>query len=85
MSTTAGSFAAGGIAGIFAATASHGFETVKIRLQLQGELQSKKDAPRMYKGVVHGYGTILKNEGVRGLMRGIGCAVWSSFLLYEKA
>ncbi|KAI9894438.1 MAG: Mitochondrial oxaloacetate carrier protein [Vezdaea aestivalis] len=74
MATTAGAFIAGGIAACGAVTVTHGFETVKIRLQLQGELQSKADAPRMYKGVVHGYGVILKNEGARGLMRGIGAA-----------
>jgi solute carrier family 25, member 34/35 len=49
--------------------------TETIRLQLQGELQAKKDAPRMYKGVFHGVGVILKNEGPRGLLRGLGCAV----------
>ncbi|KAI9788281.1 MAG: Mitochondrial oxaloacetate carrier protein [Candelina submexicana] len=47
---------------------------IKYRLQLQGELQSKKDAPRMYRGVFHGVGVILKNEGARGLFRGIGAA-----------
>lgn len=46
------------------------------RLQLQGELQSKKEAVRLYKGVFHGVGVILKNEGPRGLLRGLGCAVW---------
>jgi solute carrier family 25 protein 34/35 len=46
-----------------------------FRLQLQGELQSKKEVKRLYKGVIHGYGVILKNEGVKGLMRGLGCAV----------
>ena len=46
------------------------------RLQLQGELQSKKDAPRMYRGVFHGVSVILKNEGPKGLFRGIGAAVW---------
>jgi hypothetical protein len=45
------------------------------RLQLQGELQSKKEAVRLYKGVFHGVGVILKNEGPRGLLRGLGCAV----------
>lgn len=45
------------------------------RLQLQGELQSKKDAPRLYRGVFHGVSTILKNEGPKGLFRGIGAAV----------
>lgn len=47
----------------------------KRRLQLQGELQSKKDAPRLYKGVFHGVSVILRNEGPRGLFRGIGGAV----------
>ncbi|KAI9816752.1 MAG: Mitochondrial oxaloacetate carrier protein [Pycnora praestabilis] len=74
MSTTLGAFIAGGIAACGAVTVTHGFETVKIRLQLQGELQSKKDAPRMYRGVTHGVGVIVKNEGIRGLLRGIGAA-----------
>lgn len=74
MSTTLGSFIAGGIAACGAVTVTHGFETVKIRLQLQGELQAKSDAPRMYRGVFHGVGVILKNEGPRGLLRGLGCA-----------
>ena len=45
------------------------------RLQLQGELQSKNVAPRLYKGVAHGVSVILKNEGPKGLFRGIGAAV----------
>ncbi len=48
------------------------------RLQLQGELQSKAEAPRLYKGVLHGVGVILKHEGVPGLFRGIGSAVHTS-------
>lgn len=74
MSTTTGAFIAGGIAACGAVTVTHPFETVKIRLQLQGELQSKKDAPRLYKGVFHGVSVILKNEGPKGLFRGIGAA-----------
>ena len=75
MSTTIGSFIAGGIAACGAVTVTHSFETVKIRLQLQGELQSKKDAPRLYRGVLHGVRVIFKNEGLRGLLRGLNCAV----------
>lgn len=67
-------FIAGGIAACGAVTVTHGFETTKIRLQLQGELQAKSETRRMYRGVFHGYGVILKNEGVRGLMRGLNCA-----------
>lgn len=74
-STTLGAFVGGGIAGCGAVTFSHPFETVKIRLQLQGELQAKGVAPKRYNGVLHGMGQVIKYEGVRGLFRGLTCAV----------
>jgi solute carrier family 25, member 34/35 len=81
MSTTTGAFIAGGIAACGAVTATHPFETVKVRLQLQGELQSKDVAVKKYKGVLHGVSVITKNEGVRGIYRGIGCAYIYQMLL----
>jgi len=74
MSTTTGAFIAGGIAACGAVTATHPFETVKIRLQLQGELQSKDVAVKKYRGVFHGVKVIVQNEGVKGIYRGIGAA-----------
>ncbi|KAK3058998.1 Mitochondrial oxaloacetate carrier protein [Extremus antarcticus] len=74
MSTTLGSFIAGGIAACGAVTVTHSFETVKIRLQLQGELKAKSDAPKMYRGVLHGVTVIYQNEGMKGLLRGLNCA-----------
>ncbi|QIW94540.1 hypothetical protein AMS68_000058 [Peltaster fructicola] len=74
MSTTIGSFIAGGIAACGAVTVTHSFETIKIRLQLQGELQARKDAPKMYKGVTHGLRVVYQNEGMKGLLRGLSCA-----------
>ncbi|KAI7701261.1 hypothetical protein KC353_g15415 [Hortaea werneckii] len=74
MSTTLGSFIAGGVAACGAVTVTHSFETVKIRLQLQGELQTRKDAPKLYRGVLHGVKVIYQNEGMRGLLRGLNCA-----------
>ena len=68
------SFIAGGIAACGAVTVTHSFETVKIRLQLQGELQAKQDAPKLYRGVLHGISVIYRNEGLRGLLRGLSCA-----------
>ena len=47
-------------------------------LQLQGELQAKQDTPKLYKGVFHGVSVILRNEGPKGLYRGIGAAVKQS-------
>ncbi|KAK3989483.1 mitochondrial carrier domain-containing protein [Cladorrhinum sp. PSN332] len=81
MSTTVGAFIAGGIAACGAVTATHPFETVKIRMQLQGELQTKGRQPHHYRGPIHGVFTILKNEGVGGLYRGIGCAYIYQVLL----
>jgi len=72
--STTGAFVAGGIAGCGAVSVTHPFETIKIRLQLQGELQAKSTHPRLYRGVFHGMSAVLKNEGVRGLYRGLGCA-----------
>ncbi|GAM43083.1 hypothetical protein TCE0_044f17609 [Talaromyces pinophilus] len=79
MSTTTGAFIAGGIAACGAVTVTHSFETVKIRLQLQGELQS--DAVKKYRGVLHGVKVILQNEGPKGLFRGIGSAYVYQVLL----
>lgn len=84
MSTTIGSFIAGGIAACGAVTVTHSFETIKIRLQLQGELQTKKDAPRMYKGVVHGVKVVVQNEGIRGLLRGLSCAVSHTLVANDR-
>ncbi|KAI1000927.1 Mitochondrial oxaloacetate transport protein [Podosphaera aphanis] len=74
MATTPGAFVAGGIAACGAVTVSHPFETVKIRMQLQGELQKKSNQPRIYRGPFHGAKVIVSHEGVRGLYRGIGGA-----------
>lgn len=81
MSTTTGAFIAGGIAACGAVTATHPFETVKIRLQLQGELQSADVAVKKYRGVFHGVNVIVRNEGLRGIYRGIGCAYVYQVLL----
>ncbi|KAJ6036984.1 hypothetical protein N7540_001263 [Penicillium herquei] len=81
MSTTTGAFIAGGIAACGAVTVTHSFETVKIRLQLQGELQTKTEAVKKYNGVLHGVKVILQNEGPRGLFRGIGSAYIYQVLL----
>jgi solute carrier family 25 protein 34/35 len=43
-------------------------------MQLQGELQEKSAQPRMYKGPIHGVSVIVRNEGIRGIYRGIGAA-----------
>lgn len=43
-------------------------------MQLQGELQKKGAQTIYYRGPLHGVGVIVRNEGVRGIYRGLGCA-----------
>lgn len=81
MSTTLGAFIGGGIAACGAVTATHPFETVKIRMQLQGELQHKGNQALHYRGPLHGVGVIVRNEGIKGIYRGIGCAYIYQILL----
>ncbi|PVH79828.1 mitochondrial carrier [Cadophora sp. DSE1049] len=81
MSSIPGVFAAGGVAGCGAVIASHPFETVKIRMQLQGELQKVSSRPRIYNGPLHGLKVILRNEGIRGVYRGFGAGSVYQLLL----
>lgn len=50
-------------------------------MQLQGELQSKGHQPHHYRGPIHGVSVIVKNEGLRGIYRGISCAYVYQILL----
>lgn len=50
-------------------------------MQLQGELQSKGHQPHHYRGPFHGVSVIVRNEGIRGIYRGLGCAYVYQILL----
>lgn len=55
-------------------TISNPAEVIKTRLQLQGEL-AKEGAVRVYKHAPDAFVKTWKNEGIRGLQRGLGPAV----------
>lgn len=71
--STLGGFIAGGIAACGAVTFTNPIELIKTRMQLQGELSSKSDAPRLYKNPLQALVVIYKNEGLRGLQQGLLC------------
>ncbi|KOS19094.1 Mitochondrial oxaloacetate transport protein [Escovopsis weberi] len=81
MSTTAGGFIAGALAACGAVTVTHPAEVLKIRQQLQGELQAKGQAPQTYRGPIHGIRVIVRGEGIRGLYPGLGAAYVYQVLL----
>jgi solute carrier family 25 protein 34/35 len=65
------------IAAISASTAvtfSNPFEVVKIRLQLQGELQRQGVYIKSYNGLLNGFYLILTKEGIRGIQKGLSLA-----------
>lgn len=72
--STAGGFIAGGLAACGAVTATNPIELIKTRMQLQGELAAKGQAPRVYTGLFQGLSIITKHEGIRGIQRGLFAA-----------
>lgn len=50
-------------------------ETVKTRLQLDGEGAARGGTSRQYRGVAHALATIWRLEGARGLQAGLGAGV----------
>ncbi|SCU89965.1 LANO_0D07052g1_1 [Lachancea nothofagi CBS 11611] len=67
-----GSFIAGGMAACIAVTVTNPIELVKTRMQLQGEMSA--EAQRIYKNPLQALTMIFKNEGIRGLQKGLSCA-----------
>lgn len=67
-----GSFVAGGLAACIAVTVTNPIELVKTRMQLQGELSASVE--RIYKNPLQGMAVIYKNEGIRGLQKGLVAA-----------
>ncbi|AWU78386.1 uncharacterized protein C5L36_0E04410 [Pichia kudriavzevii] len=71
--STAGGFIAGGLAACGAVTFTNPIELVKTRMQLQGEL-AKTKGPKIYKNPLQALFLIYKNEGLRGIQKGLTCA-----------
>lgn len=68
-----GGFLAGSMAACGAVTFTNPIELIKTRMQLQGELSSKTDAPKLYRNPLQASVVIFKNEGLRGLQQGLVC------------
>lgn len=73
--STLGGLAAASVAACGAVTFTNPIELIKTRMQLQGEL-SKSDvkAPKLYRNPAQAFVVIFKNEGIKGLQQGLGCA-----------
>jgi len=74
--STLGGFIAGGLAACGAVTFTNPIELIKTRMQLQGELSKKSDAPKLYKNPIQAFGLIYRKEGIRGLQQGLTCGYY---------
>ena len=70
-----------GVASICAASVTHPIDTIKIRLQLQG--QGGAASGRQYNNIFKGIQMIVEHEGVRGLYKGI-TASWMRESIYSS-
>src|SRR5687768_9731091 len=59
-------FVAGALAGAFSSTLTIPFDVVKTRLQTQATLNKQR-----YSGLIDAFKTIWREEGIRGLTRGL--------------
>jgi solute carrier family 25 protein 34/35 len=63
-------------------TVSNPAEVAKTRLQLQGELvKNLNESNRVYKNTFDVLAKTARNEGIRGVQRGLGAAVCLSLFL----
>ncbi|KAL4069859.1 mitochondrial carrier domain-containing protein [Scleroderma yunnanense] len=72
--TTFEGFVCGGIAACIAVTVSNPAEVAKTRMQLQGEL-AREGGQKVYKNALDVLAKTWRNEGIRGLQRGLSPAV----------
>ncbi|KAI6031448.1 mitochondrial carrier domain-containing protein [Pisolithus microcarpus] len=71
--TTSEGFLCGGLAACIAVTVSNPAEVGKTRMQLQGEL-ARGGGEKVYKHALDFFSKTWRNEGIRGLQRGLGPA-----------
>jgi len=74
-------FLAGGIAGIVSKWAVFPLDTIRKRLQVQGPTREKyvhRDIPIYSQGIMHCMKEIIRQEGIRGLYKGLGVALLKS-------
>ncbi|KAL4070687.1 oxaloacetate carrier [Scleroderma citrinum] len=78
--TTFEGFVCGGIAACIAVTVSNPAEVAKTRMQLQGEL-AREGGQKVYKNALDVLAKTWRNEGIRGLQRGLSPAYAYQILL----
>ncbi|KRT78878.1 mitochondrial carrier protein [Oryctes borbonicus] len=74
-------FIIGGMAAVCAGFFTNPLEVIKIRMQLQGELQKKNKQVIHYRNILHTSYQIIKHEGIFALQKGIVPALWVQLIM----
>ncbi|XP_046453376.1 solute carrier family 25 member 35-like [Daphnia pulex] len=69
-------YAFGGLAACGACLFTNPLDVVKTRMQLQGELLSRGAYSVLYKNSLHAFYVVAKNDGIKGLQKGLVPALW---------
>ncbi|XP_060526270.1 solute carrier family 25 member 35-like [Cylas formicarius] len=69
-------FVIGGMAACGASVFSNPLDVLKTRMQLQGELKARGKHALVYRNVFHAAYVVAKNEGLGGLQKGLGVAMF---------
>ncbi|XP_061390988.1 solute carrier family 25 member 35-like [Musca vetustissima] len=77
----ASDFVLGGFASVGATFFTNPIEVVKTRIQLQGELAARGTYVEPYRGIVHAFATVAKNDGLTGLQKGLVPALYFQFII----
>ncbi|XP_036218462.1 solute carrier family 25 member 35 isoform X1 [Bactrocera oleae] len=74
-------FIIGGLASVGTILFTNPLEVIKTRLQLQGELAVSGTYNVRYRGIVHAFVTVIKNDGWTGLQKGLVPAMYFQFTI----
>ncbi|XP_073844390.1 solute carrier family 25 member 35-like [Musca autumnalis] len=77
----ASDFVLGGCASVGATLFTNPIEVIKTRIQLQGELAARGTYVEPYRGIVHAFATVAKNDGIVGLQKGLVPALYFQFII----
>lgn len=74
-------FAIGALAAVGAGFFTNPIDVIKVRLQLQGELEARNTYKKIYKNTLHAGYLIAKHEGITALQAGIVPALYFQVVL----
>lgn len=71
----------GGLGAMGACIFTNPLEVIKVRIQLQGELQARGQYTVFYRNVLHAFFSVAKKESIISLQKGLVPALYYQFIM----